>query len=114
MGRCTTCECNGNTDPALGPVCDTTTGQCLNCLNNTTGFECELCLPGYFGDPQIEKPCQCKLMNFITISFNTATIVMPYLQLVHVILGVLLVIVTLYLEHVSVNLVQLDSSAMNV
>ena len=36
------------------------------------------------------------------------------MQLVYVILVVPLVIVTLYLEHVSVNLVQQDSFAMSV
>jgi hypothetical protein len=35
------------------------------------------------------------------------------MQLVNVILGVVLMIVILYLEHVSVNLVQQDSFAMN-
>ena len=35
------------------------------------------------------------------------------MQLVHVILGALLVIVTLYLERVSANLVQRDSFAMS-
>ena len=111
MGRCTTCECNGNIDPALGPVCDITTGQCLNCLNNTTGFECELCLPGYFGDPQISKPCRRKLIHIAVDFFPLIYYVM---QLVHVILGALLVIVTLYLERVSANLVQRDSCAMSV
>ena len=45
-------------EPSLGPVCDTATGQCLNCLNNTEGFECELCLSGYFGDPALDIACQ--------------------------------------------------------
>lgn len=58
MGRCTTCECNGNVDSALGPVCNITTGRCLNCLNNTMGFECDLCMPGYFGDPAFGIPCR--------------------------------------------------------
>ena len=60
VGRCTTCECNGNVDPALGPVCDMSTGRCMNCLNDTTGFECELCRPGYFGDPGTNIPCRGK------------------------------------------------------
>ena len=58
MGRCTTCECNGNVDPALGPVCNMTTGQCMNCLNNTEGYECELCRLRYFGDPGSDIACR--------------------------------------------------------
>ena len=58
MGRCTTCGCNGNVDSALGPVCNTTTGQCLNCLNNTMGFECDQCIPGFYGDPGFGIPCR--------------------------------------------------------
>ena len=70
MGRCTTCECNGNVDPELGPVCNTTTGQCLNCRNNTTGFECKLCLPGYFGGSQIGKSCLRKMVHRINMYNN--------------------------------------------
>lgn len=41
-------------------MCDTTTGRCLNCLNNTQGFECDSCLPGYYGDPPSGVPCRRK------------------------------------------------------
>ena len=63
IGRCTTCDCNGNVDPALGLVCDIYTGRCLNCLNNTLGFECEFCQPGYYGDPPSGVPCRCKFIH---------------------------------------------------
>ena len=44
------CNCNGNVDPQLGLTCNSTTGECLQCQDNTFGFNCEQCLPGYFGD----------------------------------------------------------------
>ena len=47
------CDCNGNVDPALGPVCNTTSGECMNCLNNTAGPTCNECLENHFGNPLI-------------------------------------------------------------
>ena len=62
IGFCNDCQCNGNVDPALGPVCDTTTGRCMNCQNNTAGFNCGVCQSGYFGDPTLpDQPCQSEL-----------------------------------------------------
>lgn len=65
-------------DPALGPVCDTITGRCMNCQNNTTGFNCGICRPGFFGDPTLPgQVCQRKHMyalmrNFIMKVHHTA------------------------------------------
>lgn len=33
-------------------------GECLKCLNNTSGSACELCRPGYYGDAILQKNCQ--------------------------------------------------------
>ena len=63
VGQCITCECNDNVDPSLGPVCDMDTGRCLNCLNNTIGFECQFCQPGYYGDPPSSVPCTRKTLH---------------------------------------------------
>ncbi|XP_007432614.1 laminin subunit alpha-4 [Python bivittatus] len=55
---CKKCDCSGNSDPNLiVEDCDEVTGQCRNCLRNTTGFNCELCAPGYYGDARIAKRC---------------------------------------------------------
>ncbi|XP_062980837.1 laminin subunit alpha-4 [Elgaria multicarinata webbii] len=55
---CKKCDCSGNSDPNLiFEDCDDVTGQCRNCLRNTTGFNCELCAPGYYGDARIARKC---------------------------------------------------------
>ena len=57
-GVCTLCQCYGNVDPTLGLTCNVTTGQCLQCQNHTTGFNCDQCLPGFYGDIPNGIPCQ--------------------------------------------------------
>nr|XP_033792839.1 laminin subunit alpha-4 [Geotrypetes seraphini] len=61
---CRKCDCSGNSDPNLiFEDCDEVTGQCRNCLDNTTGFKCDRCAPGYHGDARVAKnctACQCK------------------------------------------------------
>ncbi|XP_037698538.1 laminin subunit alpha-4 isoform X3 [Choloepus didactylus] len=55
---CKKCDCSGNSDPNLiFEDCDEVTGQCRNCLRNTTGFKCEHCAPGYYGDARVAKNC---------------------------------------------------------
>lgn len=46
------CECNGHGDPLQG-FCHNQTGQCY-CTHHTHGEHCELCLPGYYGDPRLD------------------------------------------------------------
>ncbi|NXX50388.1 LAMA4 protein, partial [Tricholaema leucomelas] len=55
---CKKCDCSGNSDPNLiFEDCDEVTGQCRNCLRNTTGFKCERCAPGFYGDARGAKNC---------------------------------------------------------
>ncbi|XP_006865737.1 PREDICTED: multiple epidermal growth factor-like domains protein 9 [Chrysochloris asiatica] len=45
---CIQCQCHGHVDPVKTPkICKPESGECINCLHNTTGFECENCLEGY-------------------------------------------------------------------
>ncbi|XP_012938410.1 laminin subunit beta-4 [Aplysia californica] len=55
-GICQPCACNGRAD-----LCDTITGQCLDCRNDTAGHNCQICAPGFFGDPMTSEcqPCTC-------------------------------------------------------
>lgn len=55
---CKPCECSGNIDTNQVGSCDSFTGQCLQCLNNTYGEACNLCAPGYFGDAVERKDCR--------------------------------------------------------
>jgi len=65
---CQKCDCNGNVDPNAIGNCDRRTGECLRCVDDTAGFNCERCISGFFGsatavrkrgDPQNCKPCDC-------------------------------------------------------
>ncbi|KAH0534833.1 laminin subunit gamma-1 [Cotesia glomerata] len=62
---CRLCECNNNIDLNAVRNCNQETGECLKCVNNTAGFHCEDCLPGYWGDALSDrkedscKLCQC-------------------------------------------------------
>ncbi|XP_044634873.1 multiple epidermal growth factor-like domains protein 9 [Equus asinus] len=48
---CTKCQCHGHVDPIKTPkICKPESGECINCLHNTTGFWCENCLEGYVRD----------------------------------------------------------------
>ncbi|MGH0167527.1 UNVERIFIED_CONTAM: hypothetical protein FKN15_052759, partial [Acipenser sinensis] len=55
---CVPCDCNGNVNPLEPGHCDTRTGECLKCVENTAGSHCERCADGYFGDAIVAKNCQ--------------------------------------------------------
>ena len=54
-GNCSRCRCNNNSD-----VCNRTTGECIDCQHNTTGFYCERCENGTWGNAT-EQQCQGNL-----------------------------------------------------
>lgn len=49
-GSCLPCNCSKNVDVSRPGNCDPRTGQCLSCLFDTEGFNCEICKAGFYGD----------------------------------------------------------------
>uniref|UniRef100_A0A8D0GBE9 Laminin subunit gamma 2 n=1 Tax=Sphenodon punctatus TaxID=8508 RepID=A0A8D0GBE9_SPHPU len=66
--RCQPCQCNNNIDPETTRMCNRLTGECLKCLYNTTGFSCDRCKDGFFGNPLAPSPadkCQACMCNSV-------------------------------------------------
>jgi len=66
--ECQPCQCYGNIDESAIGNCDRVTGECLRCIDDTAGFNCQKCKSGFFGDalaprkrgdPKNCNPCQC-------------------------------------------------------
>lgn len=64
-GECQLCNCNGNTNPRAPGNCDSGTGQCLQCLYDTAGDNCEVCAPNFYGDALLRTctPCNCFILG---------------------------------------------------
>uniref|UniRef100_F6YTR2 Laminin subunit beta 4 n=1 Tax=Monodelphis domestica TaxID=13616 RepID=F6YTR2_MONDO len=60
---CLPCPCNNNIDRTDPESCSSSTGECLKCLYNTHGPNCQFCKPGYFGSAPTQncKRCTCNL-----------------------------------------------------
>ncbi|ODM90707.1 Laminin subunit alpha-1 [Orchesella cincta] len=55
VGEAKRCECNGRAHS-----CDTETGHCQNCADNTAGPRCDICAEGFYGNPSYRcLPCPC-------------------------------------------------------
>ncbi|XP_047130543.1 multiple epidermal growth factor-like domains protein 8 isoform X1 [Hydra vulgaris] len=63
---CKKCECNGHGNP-LQNYCQSANGECF-CLHNTIGSSCELCEPGFVGNPRNNGICYipCKRSSIIS------------------------------------------------
>lgn len=71
---CKPCQCSGNIDTNDIRSCDTVTGECLQCLNNTFGPACALCAPSFYGDAVNAKNCQqCVCDSLGTAECNSFT-----------------------------------------
>ncbi|XP_041129698.1 basement membrane-specific heparan sulfate proteoglycan core protein-like isoform X5 [Polyodon spathula] len=55
LGTCERCNCNGHSSE-----CDLETGECQQCQHNTAGPHCEICKPGFYGDPKDGSPEACR------------------------------------------------------
>lgn len=62
---CVRCNCNN-----LTLDCDTNTGICLNCGDNTEGPNCERCMSGFYGNPTRNIPCLPCACPTLTNSFS--------------------------------------------
>ncbi|XP_071782542.2 laminin subunit gamma-2 [Centroberyx gerrardi] len=58
---CRPCQCNGHADLSGAGICDRGTGECLKCVNNTRGRQCEACRDGFHRTHSAHacKPCAC-------------------------------------------------------
>uniref|UniRef100_A0A803TJZ0 Laminin subunit beta 2 n=1 Tax=Anolis carolinensis TaxID=28377 RepID=A0A803TJZ0_ANOCA len=63
-GRCQPCACNNNIDVGDPTSCDRRTGQCLRCLYNSEGDQCQFCQGGYYGDAT-RRTCRRCSCNFL-------------------------------------------------
>ncbi|XP_026199569.1 multiple epidermal growth factor-like domains protein 9 [Anabas testudineus] len=73
-GACVPCDCSGNADPQ-GPaqLCHPDTGHCFSCINNTTGPQCQLCVPGFIGDARAHNCTRPTLRLLPTAAAPTST-----------------------------------------
>lgn len=70
--KCEKCYCNGNIDENAIGNCDSQSigkEKCLRCIFNTTGDQCEKCLPNHWGSALTNIKChQCNCFTLGTIN----------------------------------------------
>uniref|UniRef100_A0A914Q102 Uncharacterized protein n=1 Tax=Panagrolaimus davidi TaxID=227884 RepID=A0A914Q102_9BILA len=57
---CLPCPCNDNIDFNAIGNCNSKSGECLKCIYNTTGFNCEKCKTGFWGNATSELRNECQ------------------------------------------------------
>lgn len=65
IGEVVRCNCHRHSD-----TCDRETGVCQNCQHNTTGGQCQRCLPGFYGDATRGSSVDCQPCICPTIENN--------------------------------------------
>lgn len=65
IGEVVPCNCHRHSD-----ICDRETGVCQNCQHNTTGSQCQRCLPGFYGDATRGSSVDCQPCICPTIENN--------------------------------------------
>ncbi|XP_026230068.1 laminin subunit gamma-2 [Anabas testudineus] len=62
---CRPCQCNGHIDVSVAGSCDRRSGECLKCLNNTKGRNCESCVRSFYHSRTTDacKPCNCDVLG---------------------------------------------------
>ena len=76
MDACIPCNCNDHIDQFDSGNCDSTTGTCLKCLDNTVGTHCQTCDKFYWGDAtdnSIAPGDRCKPCLCFVIGVNAST-----------------------------------------
>ena len=69
-GTCTRCVCSGNIDTSVTGNCNNVTGECLKCIYNTTGAQCQWCEAGTYGNALIQRNCLGN--NQLCISYHSS------------------------------------------
>ncbi|XP_065198843.1 laminin subunit gamma-1-like [Sycon ciliatum] len=66
---CVNCSCNG-----YSSSCNATTGECMDCEHNTTGYSCDQCVPGFYGNATTEdcQLCTCNATGTMVATGNMA------------------------------------------
>ncbi|RZB39837.1 laminin subunit beta-1 [Asbolus verrucosus] len=64
-GSCQACDCNEKIDLLKPGNCDPHTGQCKQCLYETTGDHCEICRSGFFryAEDRMCEECVCHILG---------------------------------------------------
>ncbi|XP_023215489.1 laminin subunit alpha-1-like [Centruroides sculpturatus] len=71
---CQKCDCSGNADISDPNYCNQLTGQCLKCVNNTSGWNCHECAENYFGNALLHncQPCECNEYGSLSKECDTS------------------------------------------